>query len=147
MKVILTQDMPNLGILGDVVNVKVGYARNFLIPRGLAIEYSSQSVKVVEDKKRKSEQVLKRKKEDAAALAEKLAGASCTLTVKVIEDDRLFGSVTAEMIQKALEADSILVDKKDIIIDEPIKKLGVYQIPVKLHPEITASCKIWVVKE
>jgi len=147
MKVILTQDTPNLGVLGDVVNVKRGYVRNFLIPKGIAVEFNSNSVKVIEEKKKKNAQLLKNKKEDAAVLAQKLTGVSFTIAVKVIEEDRLFGSVSAEMIQKALEAESVFVDKKDINLEEPIKKLGIYQVPVKLHPEITATCKIWVVKE
>lgn len=147
MKVILTQDTPNLGVLGDVVDVNRGYARNFLIPKGIAVVFNSNSVKVIEEKKKKNAQSLKKKKEDAAVLAQKLANASFTIAVKVIEEDRLFGSVTAEIIQKALEAESVFVDKKDINLEEPIKKLGIYQVPVKLHPEITVTCKIWVVKE
>ncbi len=147
MKAILTQDVPNLGVLGDVVNVKRGYARNFLIPNGIAVEFNSNSVKVIEEKKKKNAQLLKKKKEDAVVLAQKLTGVSFTIAVKVIEEDRLFGSVSAEMIQKALEAESVFVDKKDINLEEPIKKLGIYQVPVKLHPEITVTCKIWVVKE
>jgi large subunit ribosomal protein L9 len=147
MKVILTQDVPSLGALGDVVTVKSGYARNFLIPKGAAVEFTAQGVKAIEEKKKKNAALLQKKKEEASALAGKLANASCTVAVKVIEEDRLFGSVTAEMIQKALEADGITVDKKDIALEEPIKKLGVYQVPLKLHPEVTASCKVWVVKE
>ncbi len=147
MKVILTQDMSNLGILGDVVNVKSGYARNFLIPRGIAVEFNPGSIKAIEEKKKKNAQLLEKKKEDAAALAQKLALTSFTIAVKVIEEDRLFGSVTAEMIQKALEAEGVSVDKKDIILEEPIKKLGIYQVPIKLHQEITVTCKVWVVKE
>lgn len=147
MKVILTQDTPNLGVLGDVVDVKSGYAQNFLIPKGIAVVFNSNSVKVIEEKRKKSAQLLKKKKEDAEVLAQKLAAASFTIAVKVVEEDRLFGSVSAEMIQKALESESVFVDKKDIILEEPLKKLGIYQVPVKLHPEITATCKIWVVKE
>lgn len=147
MKVILTQDAPNLGVLGDVVNVKSGYARNFLIPKGMAVVFNANSVKVIEEKKKKNTLLQVKKKEDAAVLAQKLAGASFTIAVKVIEEDRLFGSVSVEMIQKALETENVSVDKKDIVLEEPIKKLGVYQVPVKLHPEVTANCKIWVVKE
>jgi len=147
MKVILTQDTPNLGALGDVVTVKDGYARNFLIHNGTAILFNSQNQKIIEEKKKKDELQVKKRKEDAQVVAQKLSGVSCTIAVKVIEDDRLFGSVSPEMVQKALEPEGIIVDKKDIHIEEPIKKLGVYQIPIKLHPEVTASCKVWVVKE
>jgi large subunit ribosomal protein L9 len=134
-------------MLGDVVNVKDGYARNFLIPNGGAVLFSPQNQKIIEEKKKKKELQVKKRKEDAQVMAQKISGVSCTIAVKVIEDERLFGSVTSEMLQKALEAEGIVVDKKDIEIKEPIKKLGVYQIPIKLHPEVTASCKVWVVKE
>lgn len=147
MKVILTQDVEGLGALGDVVNVKPGYGRNFLVPRKMAMIFSPQNLKVIADKKQKREIVSKKEKEEALAVAEKLSGASCTIAVKVVEEDRLFGSVTAEMVQKALEAEGINIDKKIIQIDEPIKKLGVYQIPIKLHKDVVTNCKVWVVKE
>jgi len=147
MKLILTQDMPKLGSLGDVVSVKDGYARNFLIPRGVALPYSDNAVKAINEKKKRYELQSKKEKEDALALAAKLTNVSCTVAVKVIEEDRIFGSITADMIQKSLEAEGFGVDKKLIQIEEPIKKLGVYQVPIKLHPEVAVSCKVWVVKE
>jgi large subunit ribosomal protein L9 len=100
----------------------------------------------IEEKKKKNELQSKKKKEDALALASRMATVSCTVAVKVIDEERLFGSVTTEMIQKALEAEGVNVDKKDIVLEEPIKKLGVYQIPITLHPEVSSSCKVWVVK-
>lgn len=147
MKVILTQDVPKLGSFGQSVTVKDGYARNFLIPNGLAMVFSPENLKVVEVELKKKEIEVKRNKEEALELAKKLEGVSCTIAVKVIDDDRLFGSVTAEVIQKAYEAEGINIDKKYIRLEEPIKKLGVYQIPVKLHPEVEINCKIWIVKE
>lgn len=147
MKLILTQDTPNLGILGEVVTVKDGYARNFLIPKGIAIPFNSENLKIIEDKKKKVEVQSKKKKQDAVVLSQRLVNTSCTIAVKVIDEDRLFGSVTTDMIQKALEAEDIDIDKKIIQLDEPIKKLGVYQIPIKLHPEVIVNCKVWVVKE
>jgi large subunit ribosomal protein L9 len=147
MKVILTQDTPNLGVLGDIVNVKLGYARNFLIPRGLAVEFNANAAKAMEEKKQKNAQLLKKKKQEAELTAQKLAGVSFTIAVKVVDEDKLFGSVSPEMIQKALEAEGVSADKKDIILEQPIKKLGIYQVPVKLHPEVTVNCKVWVVKE
>lgn len=147
MKVILAQDAPSMGKVGEVVVVKDGYARNFLIPKGIAMEFNPQNLKRAEEKKKKVELQSKKKKEDAEVLGQKLANASCTIAVKVIEEDRIFGSVTVEMIQEALKSEGADVDKKDIQLEEPIKKLGVYQIPVKLHPEVTISCKVWVVKE
>lgn len=136
-----------MGSLGDVINVKDGYARNYLIPHGLAVEFNQQNLNVLEEKKKKNELGLKKKKEEALVLAQKLGTVSCTIAVKVIDDDRLFGSVTNEIIQKALEAEGVMVDKRDIQLQEPIKKLGVYSVPVKLHPEIAVNCKIWIVKE
>lgn len=147
MKVILTQKIESLGAFGEVVNVKDGYARNFLIPRGMAMPFGPNNLKVVEEKKKKELIQLKKRKEDALALSQKLANASCTIAVKLIEEDRIFGSVTPEMIQKALEAEGINIDRKLISVDEPIKKLGVYQVSIKLHPEVASSCKVWVVKE
>lgn len=147
MKVILKQDVKSFGSIGDVVKVKDGYARNYLIPNGLAVDFTPANAKAVEEMKKKVEIQQKKRKEDAQALAEKLANFSCTVAVKVVEDERLFGSVTVEIIHKAFEAEGVNIDKKLIQLDEPIKKLGVYQIPVKLHPEVTVNCKLWVVKE
>ena len=147
MKVILAQDAPNIGKVGEVVVVKDGYARNFLIPKGIAMDFNPQNLKAVEEKKKKIEFQSKKSKDDAAALGQKLENISCTVAVKVIEEDRIFGSITVEMIQKALESEGLNIDKKYIQLEEHIKKLGVYQIPIKLHPEVTVSCKVWIVKE
>ncbi|MDD5449679.1 MAG: 50S ribosomal protein L9 [Candidatus Omnitrophica bacterium] len=147
MKVILAQDSPSVGKIGDVITVKDGYARNFLIPKGIAMEFLPANLKAAEAKKTKAALNTKKRKEDADVLAQKLADASWTIPVKIIEEDRIFGSVTVETIQKAFEAEGITIDKKDIQLEEPIKKLGIYQVPVRLHPEVVVSCKIWVVKE
>jgi len=147
MKLILTQNVPKLGALGAVINARDGYARNYLLPRGIALEYTPQNMKIVGEKTKKSELQNSKQKEAAQALAEKLANYSCTIAVKIIEEDRLFGSVTEDMIQKALAQDDIAVDKNAVIMDEHIKKLGVYQISLKLHPEVSADIKVWVVKE
>jgi len=147
MKVILTQDIPKLGSFGEVINVKDGYARNFLLPNGSALIFSPQNLKVMEDKKKKEEFQSKKKKEEAVALSERLANSSCTIAVKIIDEDRMFGSVTADMIQKAFEAEGVSIDKRTIELETPIKKLGVYQIGIKLHPEVIVNCKVWVVKE
>ncbi len=147
MKLILTQDVEKLGILGNVVTVKEGYGRNYLIPKCMAVEVTPQNMKIVEERKKKEALLTIKRKEDALILAKKLADYSCTISVKVIEEDRIFGSVTAETIHKAFEADGINIEKKAVQLLEPIKKLGVYQISLKLHPEVTAECKVWVVKE
>ncbi|NQU73452.1 MAG: 50S ribosomal protein L9 [Candidatus Omnitrophica bacterium] len=147
MKVILTQDVPKLGSLGEVINIKDGHARNFLIPKGTALVFNAHNLKIMESRKKKEEFLLKRKKEDALALSEKLKASSCTIAVKAIDEDKIFGSVTTEMIQKAFEAEGVSIDKKAVQLEEPIKKLGVYQIPIKLHPEVIINCKVWIVKE
>jgi len=147
VKVILTQNVPKLGSLGEVINVKDGHARNFLIPKGTALILNDHNLKIMEGRKKKEEVLLKRKKEDALVLAEKLKTSSCTIAVKVIDEDRIFGSVTTEMVQKAFEAEGVSIDKKAVQLEEPIKKLGVYQIPIKLHPEVIINCKVWFVKE
>ena len=147
MKVILTQDIPKIGSLGEVVTVKDGHARNFLIPKGIALAFTDQNLKIMESKKKKEEGQLKKKKEEAIALSEKVANFSYTIPVKTIEEDRIFGSITLEMVQKAFEAEGVAIDKRAIQLEEPIKKLGVYQIPIKLHPEVVVNCKVWVVKE
>jgi len=147
MKVILTQDVPKLGSFGEIVNVKDGYGRNFLVPKGIALAHNEKNLRAIGDKRKKREIEFKKQKEEAQAIAEKLSNASCTIAVKIIEEDRIFGSVTPEMVQKALEIEGITIDKRAVQIGEPIKKLGVYQVTLKVHPEVTANCKVWVVKE
>ena len=146
MKVILIQDVQNLGSIGDIIEVKDGFARNYLFPKKLAMPATQANTRQVEEIKLKKAQALAREKKEAEALKEKLSLISCTLTVEAGEDDKLFGSVTSEDIAKAFEEEGILLDKKKIMLEEPIKRLGVYHVPVKLHPEVTAEVKVWVVK-
>ena len=147
MKVILTQTIDRLGKIGDVVNVKDGYARNYLFPKNAAKEATPGNMKMLDSLKK--EQVLSEAKrlDEAKALAEKIAALSITISAKTGEEEKLFGTVTTEMISVALGNEKINVDKKDIVLDEPIKKLGVYQVGVKVHPEVKASLRVWVVKE
>ena len=147
MQVILIEDVDKIGKLGDVVNVTRGYARNFLFPRKLAMEATAMSISLLEKKKKKRIQETARIKAEIAELAGKVSNTSCTVAVAAGEEDKLFGSVTAEHIKEALAAEGIEVDKKQIHLAEPIRKLGVYQVEIKLHPEITASAKVWVVKK
>ena len=147
MKVILTQTIDRLGKIGDVVNVKDGYARNYLFPKNAAKEATPGNMKMLDSLKK--EQVLSEAKrlDEAKALAEKIAALSITISAKTGEEEKLFGTVTTEMISVALGNEKINVDKKDIVLDEPIKKLGVYQVGVKVHPEVKASLRVWIVKE
>jgi large subunit ribosomal protein L9 len=147
MRVILVEDVNKLGKLGDVVDVKRGFARNFLFPRKLAIEATDNNLRLLEQKKRKREQQLAREKQEMEELARRITGISCTIPMMAGDEDKLFGSVTAEHIAEAFFAEGIKIDKRHIYLPEPIRKLGVYQVEIKLHPEITTSAKVWVVKK
>lgn len=147
MKVILKKEVAGLGNLGSIVEVKDGFARNYLFPRELAIAHSKESLRVIEVEKKKTEGLIKKKKQDALDLAEKLKSISCTVKVKAGEEDKLFGSVTTADISQALKTEGIAVDKKDILLDDSIKSLGVYQVFIRLHPEVKGEVRIWVVKE
>jgi large subunit ribosomal protein L9 len=147
MEVILKQDIEKLGQAGSVVKVKPGYARNYLIPKGLAIISTQQNVKVLEAEKNRKARQTEKEKAEATELAGKLESFSCTIAMKAGADDKLFGAVTSENIAEAIKAAGIDVDKKKIILEEPLKALGVYNIEIHLYPEITATIKVWVVKE
>ena len=147
MKVILVEDVKSIGAMGDIVDVKDGYARNFLFPKKLAREAVNSNLKIIEDIKKKKLLAAAREKKEAEAIKAKLAFLSCTITVEAGDDDKLFGSVTSQDISHAFEAEGLAIDKKQIILEEPIKKLGVYHVSVKLHPEVTAEVKVWVVKK
>ncbi len=147
MKVILIKDVPILGAIGDEVQVKDGYARNFLLPKKIAIKSSAGALKVIEQKKKQKEREEKKFKEGCSLLAEKIKNVSCTISMEAGEGEKLFGSVTSEMIADALKAEGVEVDKKKVSLDEPIKALGVYNIEIKLHPEVKAQARIWVVKK
>jgi large subunit ribosomal protein L9 len=147
MKVILKSDVKDLGNVGEVVNVKDGFARNFLVPKGLAVEASTKNVKVFEHEKRKIQEMARKVKAGAAGLAEKIAAAKITIKAKAGDEDKLFGSVTSMDIADALKAEGIEVDKKRIHLDEPIKRLGEYSVAVKLHSEVSAQLNVQVVPE
>jgi large subunit ribosomal protein L9 len=147
MKVILTEDISHLGSAGDLITVKDGYARNFLIPNGKVIKATTQNVRNLEHQKRQVFEKLNRVKREAQNLAKKIEAVSCTVTKPAGEEDKLFGSVTSTDIHNSLKNEGVELDKKKIILTEPIKNLGIFTIPVKVHPEITANLKVWVVKE
>ena len=147
IKLILKSDLKELGNSGDIVDVKDGYARNFLIPAGLALKYSESVVKVLEEEKKKEKIRLEKEKKQASLYQEKISKISCTIPVKVGEEGKLFGAVTSADIEEALKQEGIKIDKRKIELPEPIKVLGVYTVPVRLHPEVIANIKVWVVKE
>jgi len=147
MKVILTQDIPSLGVKTDLVDVKPGYARNYLIPQGKALPASDANLRRLQQQTKHQDLKSGRLKGKAEEQAKKLAEVSCTAPVQAGEDDKLFGSVTASDIAELLAAQGIAIDKRKIVLEEPIKKLGVYNIPIKLHSDVEAIIKLWVVRQ
>jgi len=147
MKVILRKDLETLGAVGEIVEVKEGYARNYLIPRGIALKADGKNIKILEEEQKKANLKLRKDKKSAEKLAQKLDTVSCTVAVTVGEEDRVFGSVTTQDISDLLKDKGFDIDRKKIVLDEPIKALGIYDIPIKLHSEVEAKIKLWVVKE
>lgn len=147
MRIVLREDVEKLGRRGEIVEVAPGYARNFLLPKGKALHATDGNLKRVEQERRKFAVRLAKEKEDAAAMARRLAGISCTIVRKVGENDHLYGSVTPADIAEYLAKEGVELDKRRILLDEPIKALGIYTIPVKLHPEVSGEIRVWVVKE
>lgn len=147
MKVILKENIASLGMVGAVVEVTRGYARNFLIPQGKALEATPGNLALMEQTKVKWIQTMEQEQEEARALAARLEGVSVTITQRVGEAERLYGSVTTAMIAAALEDQGFEVDRKQLELEEPIKKLGIYEIPVRLSPEIKSQITVEVVSE
>jgi large subunit ribosomal protein L9 len=147
MKIILRQNYTNLGTIGDVVDVKDGYARNFLIPRNIAFRATQGNLKALEEEKKAFSRKEEKAAKDAEKLSAQLASVSITITMKVGEDDKLFGSVTSQMIADSLTEKGYTIDKRIIELEEPIKTLGIFEVPVKLHSKVTAKVKVWVVRE
>ncbi|MCY4603970.1 MAG: 50S ribosomal protein L9 [Gemmatimonadetes bacterium] len=147
MKVILLKDIETLGSAGEVVEVKNGYGRNFLIPRNEALVASAANMAQFESRRKQQETLAERDRRAAEALAKKLETESITAQVKVGEEDRLFGSVTSQNVAELLDEKGYEIDRRAIHLEDPIRELGVYNIEVRLHPEVTAAVKLWVVKE
>ncbi len=147
MKVILRQDHEKLGEAGSVVNVKPGFARNYLIPQGMAMVATDANLKRFESEKQQLSWKKEKEKRESQELAKVLENISCTITVQVGEEDKLFGSVTSQHIAEALEEQGQKIDKRKILLEEPIKSLGIYSVPIKLHTDVEAKIKVWVVKE
>lgn len=146
MDVILLKDVARLGAEGTVMTVKAGYARNYLIPNGLAAPATSPQRGVLEARKRRRDRQAARLREQAITLKQQLEGRSLTLTLSMGEGNKPFGSITPHDLIQALEREQVTVDRHAIQLDEPIKALGVYEVPVRLHPEVTATLKVSVVK-
>jgi large subunit ribosomal protein L9 len=147
MKIILRQDYGKLGTIGDIVEVKDGYARNFLLPRKIGYQASAGSLRALEEEKKQHQNRDKKELHQAEHLAAELEKVSVTLKVKVGEDEKLFGSVTAQMIADALKEKGVSLDKRTIELEEPIKALGIYTVNIKLFKTVTGNLKVWVVQE
>lgn len=147
MEIILRKDVENLGSIGETVNVKNGYARNYLIPRNLAYIATEGARKRIELEKRQYAKQVAKEKEGAELLAEQLSELQISIPMKVGEEGKLYGSVTPQMIAQELSIRGYDIDRRSIVIDDPIKSLGVFDVKVKLHPEVTGTLKIWVISE
>lgn len=147
MKLLLRQDYESLGVAGDVVNVKPGFARNYLIPKGYGMLATDKNVKRYENDQKQLHWLQEKEKRQSEELAKTLENVSCTITVQVGDEDKMFGSVTSQNITESLEAQGYTVDKRKVLLEEPIKSLGIYSIPIKLHADVEAKIKVWVVKE
>ncbi len=145
MEVILRSYVPNLGAPGDVVTVKDGYARNFLIPKGLAIPASKKSLKAIERERQIILAKAERLRKQLQSVAERLNEMELVIPQRVIEEDRLYGSVSATEIVQALKEQGIEITKKQVLLDEPIKKLGEYLVPIRFSHDVIAHLKVKVV--
>lgn len=147
MKVILRKNFEQLGKVGEIVTVKDGYARNYLIPRQIAYHASKGNILALEEEKKQIVKKEAKELEAAQTLAAELEKVSITIPVKVGEEEKIFGSVTHQMIADAIAEKGFELDKRKIELTEPIKALGIYTVSVKLHPSVSASIKTWVVRE
>lgn len=147
MKLILSQNIPSLGSIGDIVSVKAGYARNFLIPRGLGVVANEGNKAALDHQLRILEKRRKVIFAEAKALASDIEKTSVTVTKQVGEDEKIFGSVTTAELEDLLANEGIKVNKRDIQLTSEVKKVGVYTAEVKVHPEVVAKFKVWVVAQ
>ena len=146
MEVILLKDLEGLGSEGELVKVKPGFARNFLVPKGIALRASKSNLAVAGERKRLKEAKENRVEKANQVLIDKLAKTNITIEVQVGEEERIFGSVTTQDIQKSLEEKGITIDRSCILMEEPIKSLGVYNIPVKITVDLESEIKVYVIK-
>ena len=147
MEIILRQAVENLGKTGDVVKVKAGYARNYLLPHGLAYEATPGNLKRIQQERDRLEAAENERRGAAQGIAEKLEQVSLTFSARVGEEGKLFGSVTAADVAQQLEAQGFHIEKRQIDLHEPIKALGVYRVPVRLHADVKPEVRVWVIKQ
>lgn len=147
MKIILMEDVPALGRRGELREVKTGYARNFLLPKRLAVEATPANLQNLEHLKRQRERAEDHARAVAQAAAARIAGLTLTVTTRASEDGRLYGSVSAQDVFEFLEQQKTPVEKRRVLLEEPIKALGEYQVPIRLHHDVTATLRIVVGRE
>jgi len=147
MEVILREHVEHLGRRGDVVKVAAGYARNYLLPRGFAYEATAGNRKRIEHERQRLEQAEEQRRSSAAEQATKLEQVSLTFSARVGEEGKLFGSVTSSDIAHQLEAQGFQIEKRQIDLHEPIRALGVYRVPIRLHADVHPEIKVWVIKQ
>ena len=147
MKVVLKDDIKNVGKMGQIVDVADGYARNYLVPRGLAVEANIKNLKALEHEKKIIQEKAKRIKNSSQTLSDKISTMTLVLKAKAGDEGKLFGAVTSMDIAELLKNEGIEMDKKKISLDEPIKRLGSYSVNIKIHPEISTHLNIQVVEE
>ena len=147
MEIILLDKIDNLGNVGDIVTVKPGYARNYLFPKGLAVRSSKRNIAFVEEKRKNIKLKIAKEEQASQAIFDSLKNVEILMEVEVGENDKLFGSVTTMDLQKALNDQNIEIEKQDILLDNPIKSLGVYDIPIKVTPSLKQNIKVNVVKK
>ncbi len=147
MEVILQKDVEKVGRAGEIVKVRMGFARNYLLPRGLAVLATKRSVRQVEHLRKSAEAKAQRVLRDVQELAKKIEQAEIQLKVKVGDQGKLFGSITSKDLEEALQKAGITVDRKAILLEEPAKSVGAYTADVRLHTDVTAKLKFWVVAE
>ena len=147
MKVILKEDIPKLGRMGKTVDVKPGYGRNYLIPQGKAILATSKNLKALEHERMLIQRKADLLRKDAEGLAGKISGLTITLTRKVVEEDKLYGSVSVSDISQALEEAGVEIERKSIKLVDPIKSLGEFKVPIKVYDTVTAELTVQVLKE
>jgi large subunit ribosomal protein L9 len=147
MEIILRQGVENLGKPGDVVKVKSGYARNYLLPHGLAYEATPGNLKRIQQERDRLDAAENERRTAASTIAERLEQVSLTFSARVGDDGKLFGSVTSNDIAAQLEAQGFHVEKRQIDLHEPIKALGVYRVPIRLHSDVKPEVRVWVIKQ
>ncbi|MEA3501006.1 MAG: 50S ribosomal protein L9 [Candidatus Marinimicrobia bacterium] len=147
MKIILKENIEKLGNKNEIIDVKDGYARNYLFPKKLALKATKANINVVKELERVKDKKEKSVVRTAQKLADKLKNISITVSAEAGEDEKIFGSITTQKIAELLDEKGYKIDKHNIVIEAPIKNLGVFNIPIKLHTDITAEVKLWVVKK